>query len=398
MELSQATFQASLDMIYLANCALWDTVPEAGIVSAMDLHTVYALANKQSVVAAAYYGLEKLLEHQVGQDLALDADLLTNWQQARDMAIRKNLMLDFVRAQIFAYMDEHNIWHMPLKGSILKDMYPQPGMRQMADNDILVDAQYRKQIYRYMVNLGYRGEYYDVGAHDTYYKKPIYNFEIHHTLVSKESDPAFGAYYRNIKEKLIQEENCRYRFTDEDFYIYMMVHAYKHHSNSGNGIRHLMDIQVFLNHVSPMNWDYIQKELHSLGISEYESLTRSVSQKLFNSMCHTPQELASILTQEDIELLGFSIRSGTYGTTEVRIKNDLKRFITGDSLTAAQKITYLWHRLTCEAGLRCDFPNLANIKLLHPLLYVARAIKIIVFRNKIFTKDMRAIFKINKLD
>lgn len=359
---------------------------------------VNTLAKKHSMAAATYYGIEKLLDSQNTVNFELDADLLTNWQQARDMAIRKNIMLDFAREHIFAYMDENNIWHMPLKGSILKDLYPRPGMRQMADNDILVDAQYREQIFRHMVSLGYEGKYQDIGAHDTFYKKPIYNFEIHHTLVSKEVGPVFEKYYRNIKEKLIEEKNCKYRFTDEDFYIYMMVHAYKHHSNSGNGIRHLMDIQVFLNHVPPMNWNYIQKELHSLGISEYESLTRSVSQKLFNSMCHSPQELSSILTQKDIELLSICIHSGSYGTTEVRIKNDLKRFVQGNPLIATRKLAYLWHRLTCEAGLRRDFPILVKIKLLHPFLYVARAIKIFVFRNKIFTKYMRTIFKISKLD
>lgn len=34
---------------------------------------------------------------------------------------------------------------MPLKGILLKEMYPKIGMLQMADNDILYDKQYRKE-------------------------------------------------------------------------------------------------------------------------------------------------------------------------------------------------------------------------------------------------------------
>lgn len=70
----------------------------------------------------------------------IEAELLTKWKQTRDMAIRKNAMLDLSRESLFAYFEEQGIWYMPLKGSILKDMYPRLGMRQMADNDILIDV------------------------------------------------------------------------------------------------------------------------------------------------------------------------------------------------------------------------------------------------------------------
>ena len=38
---------------------------------------------------------------------------------------------------------------MTLKGRILKEMYPDFSMRQMADNDILFDVKYQSEIKKY---------------------------------------------------------------------------------------------------------------------------------------------------------------------------------------------------------------------------------------------------------
>ncbi len=55
----------------------------------------------------------------------------------KNKAIRKVMLLDRERQQIFSKLDEAGIWYVPLKGVLLKEMYPVFGMRQMADNDIL---------------------------------------------------------------------------------------------------------------------------------------------------------------------------------------------------------------------------------------------------------------------
>ena len=60
--------------------------------------------------------------------------------EAEAKAIRKNVLLDSARAEIFARFEAEGIAHMPLKGSVLQLDYPSYGMRQMSDNDILIDA------------------------------------------------------------------------------------------------------------------------------------------------------------------------------------------------------------------------------------------------------------------
>lgn len=394
----ESAIKNGLDMLYLANCALLDLAPQKEIMAAMDLVAVYAVAKSQTMAAVTYYGLENWLNSPDSEGLEIDTDLLKKWQQTRDMAIRKNAMLDITREQLFAYMDENKIWYMPLKGSLLKDMYPKLGMRQMADNDILIDAAYRKQVYDYMVSLGYEGNYHEFGAHDEFLKKPFYNFEIHNALFSDASDPVWVAYYRNIKEKLLKSGNKEYEFhfRDEDFYIYMTVHAHNHHTHSGNGVRHLMDVQVFLEQTPAMDWDYIRGELTSLGVADYEKTVRSLTGKIFDKKCMKPAELETAFSTEELELLEFGICVGTYGNREVWTQNNLHRSLKGESVTVLGKIKYLWSRLTYLEGLYSYYPRLANYKILRPFLYVGRIfIGITQYGNRLWP-EIKALLKIKR--
>lgn len=45
------------------------------------------------------------------------------WLDAKNKAVRKNMLLDAERHQLEKEFAEHGIWYMPLKGSILKDWY-----------------------------------------------------------------------------------------------------------------------------------------------------------------------------------------------------------------------------------------------------------------------------------
>lgn len=393
MEKSENQYKLGLNTIYLAKCALWDVIPQTSMVESMDIPGVYAMAKKQSMLAVTWYGLEKWLHSGKRQALDTNVELLTKWEQARDMAIRKNTMLDIAREQLQKYMDDNGIWYMPLKGSILKDLYPRPGMRQMADNDILIDGAYRRQVFDYMKGQGYEGEYREHSIHDEYQKKPFYNFEIHNALVSQKYLPAVVEYYSNVRERLVNAEGCGYSFRNEDFYIYMMVHAHRHHYNAGNGIRHIMDTQVYLEKMPALDYDYVRRELDCLGIAKYEATVRSLSNKLFDKACSTPEEMDEALTTDEREFLAFNIDAGTYGTSDIRVGRDLQKLSKGKQLTVNQKLRYCWMRLIRKGGIQYDFPRLAKYRILYPVLYVARAIKMYFFNRKRLHNELKAVYR-----
>ena len=270
------------DMLYLITCALHNQAPDKDKVCGMDLAALYRYARRHTLAAITYDALE-LLGGSTGDGLlALAKDntvvsVLTKWKETRDKALRKNLMLDAARKKLFQYMDAEHIWYMPLKGAILKDLYPRQEMRQMADNDILFDAEYEAAVKDYFVREGYEVISYAKGNHDVYEKEPVYNFEMHTSLFGEAHNEVWAEYYKDIQSKLKKsDEHFLYSFTDEDFYIYFIVHAFKHFDGCGTGIRYFVDSYVYRN-AKNLDWGYIVRELDKLGVLAFEKTFRSIS-------------------------------------------------------------------------------------------------------------------------
>ena len=99
-----------------------------------------------------------------------------------------------------------------MKGSILKDWYPKPGMREMADNDILFDSSGRKQVRELFQNRGYKTVSFRKGNHDTYEKPPIYNFEMHVSLFQW-TYKKLNEQYENVKENLLPVDGTAYQLS-----------------------------------------------------------------------------------------------------------------------------------------------------------------------------------------
>ena len=182
------------DLIYLLNCALNNQKADFQRVSNMDLTQLFYLADDHKLTACVAFALD---------DIGLDDDTYKHWKQVKSMAVRKNILLNTERNDIYNYMEENHIMHVSLKGIILQDMYPKFGMREMGDNDILFDPSYQEQMYDYMIAHGYHAEIYKRVNHDEYLKPPIYNFEFHNALFLKSDNEKLYEYYSNVVDRLI---------------------------------------------------------------------------------------------------------------------------------------------------------------------------------------------------
>ena len=78
------------------------------------------------------------------------------------------------KAALFNRLEQEGIWYMPIKGAVLKDYYPEFGMREMSDYDILYDASRSDDLKRVMEGLGFSTERFDTTSnHDVFFKKPL---------------------------------------------------------------------------------------------------------------------------------------------------------------------------------------------------------------------------------
>lgn len=360
----------------------------------MDLQAVRKWSKYHMLGALVYDAIEPALK--VDQTFAeAYPQLLTAWREKRDKALRKNMLLDAARKQLFRYMEAEGIWYMPLKGSIIKDLYKKPGMREMSDNDILFDPAYSRKIRFYMEEHGYQTESYGVGAHDTYLKEPVYNFEMHRVLFSEKPGAEWNQYYQDVKDRLIKDgsNSFGYHFEENDLYIYVIAHAYKHHKGSGTGIRTLADCYILNEaYVDHFDYEYIGQELAVFGASEFEQTLRSLAHKIFAS---EDMGRKNRLTEQERELLTELMYSGTYGTVAGMVERSLKELqADGGTITTGTKWRYMWRRLFPDMGFYKEYvPVVYHHKILLPFYTVFRWGRGLIKNRKKITEEIKAIRK-----
>lgn len=384
-----ARWETGMAAVYLIGCALHDAAPDLRQIG--DLDPLLRYCGQHSVTAMVAMALESAWKVSPPEDPAV----MTPWKQAKDKAIRKNILLNAERARILAYLDSIGCWYLPLKGSFLQFDYPKFGMRQMSDNDILIDASMSLRVRDFMENSGYKAEMIGKIHHDEYLKEPVYNFEMHRSLFRPQFNERIAKYYENIRDIMEKDEGnrCGYHLKPEDFYVYMTAHAYKHYADHGTGIRTLVDSYVFLNRHRALDWPYVERELETLGILEYERKSRSLSMKLWGE----PRGDIG-LTDGEAEFLAAFLGAGTYGNRLRRTENALDRMAeTERSGGFLLKLRYLWNRVFPPLELMAETsPELKEKPWLLPFLQIKRLFLSLVKKPKILFAELMTLVKYKK--
>ncbi|HOO08053.1 MAG TPA: nucleotidyltransferase family protein [Ruminococcus sp.] len=361
------------DLIYLLSCAVNGITPDTAKVQAMDLERLYRLAKFHTVRGAVCIALKRAGV----QDKHFD--------QAYKKAVRKNIYLDMERLAIISDFEKQGIWYMPLKGSVLKDLYPENGMREMADNDMLYDADKQQKVMEIMLGHGYTAESVGVSHHDVYMKPPVLNFELHTALFSSAHAEPLYRYYADIKRLLIKDDgkNYGYHFSDEDFYIFMTAHEWKHYNGSGTGIRSLLDCYVYCKvKGDALDWDYITEQCKQLEIADFEQERRRLALKVFSS------DTLPDLSDSEAELLMYYLTAGTYGTFDNAIKKKLKD---------QSKLSFWVHSIFIpRKQMAASVPFTAKSPLLYPVGIFGRTFRVMLFKQDKIKQTIKAVKKYGK--
>ncbi len=382
------------DMLYLMACALREETPEPGRIARMDLAAVYRLSRRHSIGALIYMALE-------GNDafLSADGELIRKWREIKERAIRRNMLFDAERAQILAGLEQAGIWYAPLKGIVLQEMYPQYGMREMSDNDILYDVTYQKELFAFMQARGYayQADSSEHWHHDVFQKPPVYNFEMHKTLFGADEDPSWISYCHMLSDRLTLDGKSQYgrRMTDEDFYIHMTAHTYRHYMSSGIGLRVLADTYIYLRHKKDsLDWAYVDRMLHEMGIAAFEKQCKSLTAKLFMRR----EDGTPALTREESDMLSFFAGSGVHGTRDNLVAGKLRKWLPDEGeVTAKKKLYYLWRRICPDRTWFLAYePFYARHRLLLPFFIVKRISRKLLRSPRQVRAELAALRRMDK--
>ncbi len=293
--------QAAQDLICLLRCAANGSVPDAAQVRRMDLDAVYALARRHMLSAAAALALER-----AGFEDARSRDALS-------AALRRAAAFDAAMQQVSGALDAAGLWYAPLKGAVLRELYPAYGLREMADVDLLIDPAREDEAQRLMEQLGFTLQTQGSACHRVYRKGPFVTFELHSALFAPAHGEALHRYYQDVRARLVPSQGSRLRFTDEDFYVYLCAHAWKHFNAGGAGLRLLMDLYLYTEK-TPLNETVVRRETEKLGIDHFEARLRALSRTLFAGE-----------GEADAELLSYMLHSGAQGSRAHLAQNGLRR-------------------------------------------------------------------------
>ena len=417
---SSSIDRIAYDMLYLASIGINISTKSKPDEKCLEHYRT----NEENMKALFCMSARHFIDALVGTTLKQAGVVLPKyWEERMVKAVRKVLLFDAERKKLCAWMDSEHIWYLPLKGIILKDYYPSVGMRQMSDNDILFDADAWERVEKHMISDGYKAEAVGKGNHDVYQKPPVYNFELHRSLYGKGHDESWVEYYSDIKERLILDQpegmcdtvhsasendtanqtdsmnsSYGYHMSDEDFYIYITSHAYKHYSGSGTGLRTLLDFYAYLNaKEDTLDFDYIRTECKKLGIDDFEQHNRILCSKVFAP--HQTYNQASFeqpLSADEFDMLQYYLSSGVYGTFDRMVANRMKKQKNADGKKKLSKLSYYRHRVFPGMELYGNYPLLVKHRWLIPAYWFYRIVRMLFSRKRrdYMLREVKAVEKV----
>lgn len=362
---------------------------------------IYYIAKKHNLVSIMAQAMEKL-------GFESDSYIWKRWLKEKNQLIYKSVLMDVEREAIQDFFEKNNIWYMLLKGMVIRKYYPAPELREMADNDILFDNKYSKEVYDFMTARGYKSDDYNKGYHDEYLKPPAYNFEMHRQLVSSKERPKWYEYYKDVKSILIKDTNenretaansesnntsNQFYFSDNDFYVYFIVHTYKHFLNSGMGLRTVLDVYLYVSNLQEkLDFDYIEEQLKKLDAYDFEQTFRSIAFKMFDENLED-RKWWDLFDVKEQEMLSYVLDAGTYGNLENSVAHKMG-YTKGEKKKTSDKAKYIFRRLFPSMDtIEEFFPFFYKHKWAIPFLYIYRIGKIPFTRRKKVAGELKEVFK-----
>ncbi len=369
-------------LLGLMGCALNGLAPSAELIADSEDEAVLQLARRHSVAALAASALMR-------------ADVSApQWKAAYDESSLRQALMGIDRDAVLAGLEDLGIRYVLLKGVRVAALYPDPAMRRMADNDILFecpDAATRAAVRDLMVGLGFKVKMFEFDNEDVYLKEPVSNFEMHTTLFPGIAQRE-GTYYSNVWDRVVPAgSGCACDLTPTDLYVYVVAHMYKHYRLGGCGLRTLSDLYV-LNCLHGDLQDSIDheaaiRELSSIGAAAFESDMRTLARSLLSDPYHLDNALNGLGPTMGEEL-GFLVGSGTYGTEQNYIDNELQRTGANDSRDGVKR--YVLHRLFPPVSrLLVERPVLDRHRWLIPLYYPYRLVRGAVVNHARIGREVR---------
>lgn len=324
-------------------------------------------------------GLEKLFKVSKEHDLAhivafalekrdlLDASPISEkFKNEHIMAFFRCQKQQFELERICSAFEKAKIKHIPLKGSVMRDYYPEDWFRTSCDIDILVqkgDVERASEVLKKELGCKRAG----ASRHDiAFFTDNQIKLELHYSLVADNRNYKFEQELLKVWDYAVLKENYKYRYIlkDEMFYLFHIAHIAVHFKEGGCGIKPILDL-YFLENRLEFEKEKRDELLEKSGLLECANAVRELSAVWFGGKEET--ELSLIMSR-------FILVGGVYGSVANRIllQNELE---VGKGRYLLSRIFLPYERL------KYQYPILQKYKWLYPVYTFVRWTRLIFVRG-----------------
>ncbi|MBQ8440539.1 MAG: nucleotidyltransferase family protein [Clostridia bacterium] len=278
--------------------------------------------------------------------------LFLEFRKKQFVAAARCQQTQFEFDRICGALEEGEIDHLPLKGSVIRPYYPDPAMRTSCDIDILIRPE---DLDRAVALLGEKLEYElkEKLPHDYSLLSPAkVHLELHFTLLSDEDSELVGQFQDATEKALacvweVSGPTKGYRYRREMpmdyYYAYLLAHAAKHVLVGGCGIRPFMDIWV-IRHCMGYDLKEAAPLVKACGLTSFAESAEALSEKWFSDRKENNE------TADELAL--YILQSGAYG--------NIKNKVAGEQVVKGNRFVYILSRL---------FRPYSQMKYLYPVLH-----------------------------
>lgn len=293
--------------------------------------------------------------------------------------------------QLFSAFEKSNISYMPLKGIVIKKLYPVENYRTSNDIDVLVKIEDFQRAENVLRKLGYTpGE---KGNRDNdyhiVYSKGVVHIELHSYLTPRDS--LQREYFDSAFHRAVADNDSQYRFsmTDEDLYIYTLYHLYKHFVKGGVGVRYFLDIYLIQKKLN-LDMNYVENELHKIGLKAFSKTVTELSQVFFDN-----KEMDNRLK----ELARFIYISGAHGATPFYVVSKFSGEGTSKNNSLINKIKFYYSSwFIGRKAMSQRYPILKKWGILLPFCYIHKGIHTLFCKPQAIKREADKMVKVYNKD
>lgn len=319
------------------------------------LHKLSMAHDMAHIIASALFKLEIVSNDQ----------MLQKFSKQQMLALYRCETLNYELEQISKTLEEARIPFMPLKGALLRRLYPEPWMRTSCDIDILVkEEDLARAVDTLKEKLAYtsddRRNYHDIslyspnGVHLELHFSIQENMESIDDLLSRVWDYAV----------LVEGREYQYQQTNEYFLFHHIAHMSYHFISGGCGIKPFLDL-------------YLMQQKMSFDLEKVRELFAMCS---LNKFYDSITELAKVWLQEEqhsdmtLKMQSYILQGGVYGT--------LENGIVAKQGKRGGKLRYALSRIFLSSKtLKHEYPCIKKHAWLAPFCQIHRWFRILTSRR-----------------